>query len=557
MAGLMMTACVKESANEQMGLPEGAMMLTTEGFQGHNTKTSVSGTTVQWVGDGTESVTLNGTAYTVGLAGGNAYVNASSEIKSGEAYGHYGFSGNPSWNSSTKKLSATVPSEYTSYYDGAGRQVIALPMVAYKDGAADVIEFKHVTAAVLVRVKNTTGSNLTLDSVIVASDYYKLCGSSTFTLTSEDFAISPTSGTSTTKRVKVSFLGQPTIETGGLDIKEIQVPILPTASRSNDLTIKVYAHKPSGESVSIEGVPSVQKLTSYNFSKTDNTPALSRNKMITAQFEIKSTTATSTIDCSLFSVASGKTIRFSKGNLQYIGSNATPYWKFADNQYGVIDNNSQCSDATNIDRDLFGWGTSGYNEKYPYMVSTTGSDYGNGSGVNIAGTEYDWGVHNPISNGGNLANLWRTLTDAEWTYLLKTRSNAASKYGFAQVNGVNGLVILPDFFADPKKNNGSSAFVPVSTPSDWTDNIYTAANWSYMEASGAIFLPVAGRRNGISYNATYAIRGYYWSATASTTSAKGIYFYKATAGNYSTSLSTSYSDGRYYGFSVRLVKDVE
>ena len=54
------------------------------------------------------------------------------------------------------------------------------------------------------------------------------------------------------------------------------------------------------------------------------------------------------------------------------------------------------------------------------MTSSTPSDYGDGSG-DIAGTNYDWGVNNAISNGGNEAGLWRTLTIEEWKYLMESR----------------------------------------------------------------------------------------------------------------------------------------
>lgn len=62
----------------------------------------------------------------------------------------------------------------------------------------------------------------------------------------------------------------------------------------------------------------------------------------------------------LFSVSSTKQVYFSKGNLQYIGSASTPYWQFAENQWDYI-GSFNGSTFSNVDRDLFGWGTSGYN----------------------------------------------------------------------------------------------------------------------------------------------------------------------------------------------------
>ena len=39
----------------------------------------------------------------------------------------------------------------------------------------------------------------------------------------------------------------------------------------------------------------------------------------------------------------------------------------------------------------------------------------------------------------------RVLTQAEWAYLFQTRDHAYELYALAQVDGVNGLVILPDY----------------------------------------------------------------------------------------------------------------
>lgn len=112
-----------------------------------------------------------------------------------------------------------------------------------------------------------------------------------------------------------------------------------------------------------------------------------------------------------FSVSATKKVNFSQGNLQYQASTKT--WRFAENQYDMIGAaNSNISSTYNGWIDLFGWGTSGYNNKYPYMTSTTNADYGDGNN-DIAGTNYDWGVYNAISNGGNAKGLWRTLTTAE------------------------------------------------------------------------------------------------------------------------------------------------
>ena len=128
----------------------------------------------------------------------------------------------------------------------------------------------------------------------------------------------------------------------------------------------------------------------------------------------------------VFSVADGRTVRFSRGNLQYQASTDT--WRFAERQYDYIGNgNSNISSSYNGWIDLFGWGTSGWKNSgatayVPWSTSTEYGDYFPG-GDNVANltdayANADWGVYNAISNGGNQAGMWRTLTKAEWEYLL-------------------------------------------------------------------------------------------------------------------------------------------
>lgn len=63
----------------------------------------------------------------------------------------------------------------------------------------------------------------------------------------------------------------------------------------------------------------------------------------------------------LFSVGDNSYVRFSKGNLQYIGSASPRYWKFAVHQWDCIGANAQSNGSQNSNRDLFGWAMSGLN----------------------------------------------------------------------------------------------------------------------------------------------------------------------------------------------------
>lgn len=248
----------------------------------------------------------------------------------------------------------------------------------------------------------------------------------------------------------------------------------------------------------------------------------------------------------LFSVSATQQVHFSQGNLQYQASTNT--WRFAEHQYdyvgtqtadgyGFYGGNVSGSDNRSISSiysgwiDLFGWGT-GSN---PTLSSTSFEDYG---------TFVDWGC-NAIINGGNTANRWRTLTQAEWDYLLKTRPGASSKLGNGNINGVGGLIILPDSWTLPSGCGFNSGF---TLDQAWRINRYTLAQWAQMEEAGAVFLPAAGYRDGTNVNGVGGY-GVYWSSTpVDEHSAYNMYFYT----NY---LNAWYFDSRIVGFSVRPVQD--
>ena len=222
-----------------------------------------------------------------------------------------------------------------------------------------------------------------------------------------------------------------------------------------------------------------------------------------------------------FSVSDSTKVYFSQGNLQYQAKKNI--WRFAEHQYDTIGgDNKNISPRYKGWIDLFCWGTSGWNsganEYQPYSTSTNdlnyfpGEDFKNdliGSYANA-----DWGVYNKISNGGNQARLWRTLTNDEWYYLINTRANASSKKGVARVNGMNGLILLPDEWTLPDGIVFTSG-VADGLGSDYyaTVNSYTASEWAKLEANGAVFLPAAGQRF-CAYVYAVGSRGFYWSSSA-------------------------------------------
>lgn len=233
----------------------------------------------------------------------------------------------------------------------------------------------------------------------------------------------------------------------------------------------------------------------------------------------------------MFTVAEGKQVHFSQGNLWYgkVGSAQTATYNFEENQYGT-----HGYDYISNTWGLFGWSTSATN--YGMSTSVTNSDY---SGVFV-----DWGK--AIDNEGT----WRTLSKDEWGYLFNGRDGAANKYGYATVSSKVGLIILPDEFTDPMKNSGSNAFVTGVT-NTFASNLYSPENWAAMESAGAIFLPAAERRFGTNISADQS--GSYWSSSASSTDTDKAYYLFFNINNFNSAEQWD----RYRGFSVRLVTDVK
>ena len=232
-----------------------------------------------------------------------------------------------------------------------------------------------------------------------------------------------------------------------------------------------------------------------------------------------------------FSVSATKTVTFSPGNLQYHPANNE--WRFAPSQLDYIGNdNANISSTYNGWIDLFGWGT-GNN---PTNASTDYNDYQ---------TFVDWGS-NQI---GNYApNTWRTLTYEEWKYIINERSNASNLIGVAQVNGVNGVILLPDDWTCPSGVTFKSGFDDDGCTECYGNyQTFSESDWVTLEASGAVFFPAAGLRYG-SYDDYVQYNGRYWSATEYASDyASYLYFFadEASFDNYNRSI----------GNSVRLVRD--
>ena len=283
-----------------------------------------------------------------------------------------------------------------------------------------------------------------------------------------------------------------------------------------------------------------------------------------------------------FSVSPTLKVYFSQGNLQYQASTNT--WRFAENQYDAVGGNNGSGNAAPYNTssanhspsasqtdwiDLFGWAASGItrdgvNAYQPYSTSTTSADYGTTTTKSASETlgNYDWGK--------NMGDGWRTLTAEEWGYLIgpgnggttpsDQRANYQSLRGLCQitVSGTSypGMIILPDDLYNNLPSEGSIASkwsdcaVAAGSSLQYTNATFTEAEWTALQAAGAVFLPAAGYRGGTKVYGAGAY-GYYWSSSASSNTNAFLLFFGA------GHLRPESSSGRYLGFSMRLVRPVE
>ena len=280
-----------------------------------------------------------------------------------------------------------------------------------------------------------------------------------------------------------------------------------------------------------------------------------------------------------FSVSEDRKVRFSQGNLQYNPSEGV--WRFAEYQWdfvggesdadyvgtvyenGVRCDNSLVSMNYNGWVDLFGWGTSGWDngnvfyQPYDYSShSNVCALYGPPGNFDLTGeyAQADWGS-NSISNGGS--RQWRTITAEELTYLLFDRVTPSfMRFVKAEVAGIRGLILLPDDWSPSTYH-----FRAINVDLDYSVNLVQGRDWlDVLEPAGAVFLPAAGNRfNDLYWNSilqslhTY---GSYWTST------------QGTGVDYATELAFSgYEEGyvsysfvnessyRSNGDSVRLILD--
>ena len=257
--------------------------LTTEGYDGE-TRTSVENNSVVWENGDEVQLTLFTTSsstcknFPVTVTNdGEAYIvvpNVNSYSKIIADYPADAF-----MNTDNSSYALTFPASYSSTIDGSGRQVLALPMVAYAENSGDGFQnlvFKHQTAAVKVMMWNATSSDLTVTRVMARSNEWRLNDRIFLTHSSNpeyDYSPSPRGSNSSKCKVEVTFpdYGQSgaLVIPAGDQTKSVQVPFRPIGE--GNMTIEIHLTDGTAQ---------------YVYKYTDTNPALTRNQMMTAKAKL-------------------------------------------------------------------------------------------------------------------------------------------------------------------------------------------------------------------------------------------------------------------------------
>jgi hypothetical protein len=217
-----------------------------------------------------------------------------------------------------------------------------------------------------------------------------------------------------------------------------------------------------------------------------------------------------------FSINGLEQVSFACGNLQYKHDGSR---RFALHQYDALGSLNNYYSQSSYD----GW--------MDLVLRSTGG----------------WGVDGAIEGGGDSAGLWRVLSSEEWNYILTGRNNADSLKACATVNGVLGLLLLPDNWQLP---DGLDMVMAAGS----SVNVYTAAQWAILEAAGAVFLPAAGYVYDYGNVQSMGSLGYYATNTIYNSVSGSIYqVYFVPGSCFINTTSTGSSTNRV---SVRAVHDI-
>lgn len=232
---MLLCGCAKEDG-DGYAVPEGRILLKAEKID-NKTKVAINGTAAEWV-DGDE-IYISGEVRSVTLDGSNATISGDELETPYRAV--YPASIVTSMNLSTGSTTVELPDQYTFQENAGHTQLLPLPMAAYA-ASGNSLEFKHLTAALIVRVTNSFGSDMQLREILLQSDLSQISGTRTIDISSTSGITSQSANdvsvTDEQKQVRMLFPSPLTIADGGH--RDIMIPVCPV-STSNKFTVTLAA----------------------------------------------------------------------------------------------------------------------------------------------------------------------------------------------------------------------------------------------------------------------------------------------------------------------------
>lgn len=195
---------------------------------------------------------------------------------------------------------------------------------------------------------------------------------------------------------------------------------------------------------------------------------------------------------SRFSVGSGQTVQFTKGNLYWNGS----AFKFETSQEGRVSTRN-----------------SGHISHFFWSKTAEGA-YASSLTETKAKTDVFFADYSKKITVEGESDLF-VLSQTQWNYLINNRDG--SRFAKARVNKTPGMILFPDNYQGTTSGTGIATVnkATASIPSNSIDS----NTWAVMQSSGVVFLPCTSlyKDNAVDSN-YYDTHLYYWSSSPFNTS---------------------------------------
>ena len=212
--------------------PDGMVEIFAESMNGGG-KVVLNGLSAIWRSG--DEIRINGSTATVKRREGHAYISSDS-LKSTNRALYPASLEVANWG--TDNPVVTLPAYYHYRTDSSGHQLLDLPMAAYSTGSGNPLQFKHLTGALYVTVKNTGANPRTLQSVTVRSNKYALNGSLNVALNTDSLVTSAEGGES---RRSVTLVFDKVVTLANGESVRVMIPVRPVG-RDNNFTIEVKSY---------------------------------------------------------------------------------------------------------------------------------------------------------------------------------------------------------------------------------------------------------------------------------------------------------------------------